>query len=127
DLLDELNNLGSRFSNLVQTAWKSDERRQLEQELKQGVESLAENLETGFRTVKESEQAQVILNKAEEATESINDYVRSNHVTQEFSNSLVQGLRSLSKQMDQWANDLNINSRTSSTQNQPTNDDSGEA
>ena len=132
DLLDELGNLGSRFSNLAQTAWQSDERKQLEQELRQGVESLAENLETGFRTVKESEQAQTILNKAEEATESINEYLRSNQVTQEFSNSLVQGLRSLSKQMDQWASDLNVNSRASATQNQSAqnqsaNDDSSEA
>jgi hypothetical protein len=106
NLGEELNRLGQSFVEVVQVAWNSDQRRQLEQDLTKGVNSLAANLEEGLKKVGESQQAKELMTRAEDVAESVAERVRTSEVSKEVGEGLIKGLRSLSVQLEKLTNEL---------------------
>jgi len=106
NLVEELNRLGSKFAEVVQVAWESEERKRLEQDVKRGLSSLAANLEEGLKKVGESPQTKEFLNKAEDAVTNVADQVQKSKIAQELGDNLISGLRSLTEQIDKIASDL---------------------
>lgn len=101
-LIDELNRLGAKFAEAIDAAWKSEERKRLEDDLRTGVVSVAQSLETHLKEFSRREETQKVLDKAEHVAEQ----VRSSKVSQEIAGALAQGLRSLSEQLEKLAQDL---------------------
>lgn len=106
ELMDELNRLGSKFAEVVQTAWESEERKRLEQDVKTGVVSLMTGLERGLRKLSETDQAKEFLHKAEDVAESIGDRIRTSPASNEMASNLAKGLRIVAEQIDKLAGEL---------------------
>ena len=113
ELMDDLNRLGMKFAEVVQTAWESDERKRLEKDVKAGVVSLVNGLERGLRKVGESEPAKEFLNKAEDAAETLGERIRTSPTSHEMAGNLAKGLRILAEQIDKLAEELQRKSASS--------------
>lgn len=107
ELFGELSHLAGQFVEVVRVAWNSDERRQLEADLKSGLSGVATGLEEGFRKVSENEQTQDVLDKAENVAESVGDKIRDSKAANDLASSLLAGLRTLGEQLEHWAADIN--------------------
>ncbi len=118
-LVDELNRLGSKFAEVVQVAWESDERKKLEQDVKRGLSSLATNLEDSLKKVGESQQTKEFLNKAEDVASTVADRMQKSKVAQELGDSLILGLRSLTEQIDKLASELQSKNKNASSTSAP--------
>jgi hypothetical protein len=106
DLQVEIQRLSASFLEVVRVAWQSNERKQLEQDLKTGLNSLATNLEDGFKKASESEQAKQFLERAGDVAESVTEKMRRSEVAQDLGEGLLKGLRSLGEQIDELAAEL---------------------
>ena len=115
DLWAELNRLSSSFVEVVRVAWNSEQRRQLEQDLKTGLNSLATNLEDGFKKVSETQQAKEFVNRAEDVASTVGEKVRQSDVARDLGEGLLQGLRSLGEQMEKLAEDLKSKDKDGTT------------
>ncbi len=111
----ELNRLGKSFVDVVKVAWESDERRQLEADLKKGLHALAESLEENFKKAGETQQAKELRTKAEETAESVADRLRKSEVAQELGEGLLKGLNALSLQLERLTTDLQTRSQPKAT------------
>lgn len=120
ELMDDLNRLGMKFAEVVQTAWESDERKRLEKDVKAGVVSLVNGLERGLRKVSESEPAKEFLNKAEDAAETLGERIRTSPTSHEMAGNLAKGLRILAEQIDKLAEELQRKSASSASSATPT-------
>lgn len=122
ELMDDLNRLGLKFAEVVQTAWESEERKRLEKDVKAGVVSLVTGLERGLRKLSETDQAKEFLNKAEDAADSIGERIRTSPASHEMAGNLAKGLRVLAEQIDKLAQELQRKSAEtpSSTPKSPT-------
>jgi len=119
NLVEELNRLGSKFVEVVQVAWESDQRKKIEQDLKSGLTSLANSLEEGLKKVGESPQTKEFLNKAEDVAETVTERVQKSQLAQDLADGLVKGLRSLTEQIDKVATELQSKNRSTTTTTTP--------
>jgi len=106
DLLDDLNRLGLKFAEVVQTAWESEERKRMEKDVKAGVVSLVTGLERGLRKLSETDHAKEFLHKAEDVADSLGERIRTSPASHEMAGSLAKGLRVLAEQIDKLAGEL---------------------
>jgi hypothetical protein len=95
DVVDELRNLGRQFGETMRTAWNSEERRQFEQEIRQGVQTFASEVDKAIKDVSDSETAQ---RAKSEATE-FKDKAASGDLGQKTQSSLAKGLRWFSDEL----------------------------
>lgn len=109
ELIDELTRLGQKFVDVVEVAWNSEQRKQIEEDLRTGLVSVANTLEDGFKRVSRTKEAQEAVNAAEDVAEK----VRSSKIAVELSEALAQGLRALSDQMENLSNEMREKSTTS--------------
>jgi len=106
NLVEELNRLGSKFAEVVQVAWESEQRKKIEHDLKTGISSLATTLEEGLKKVSESPQTKEFFDKAEDVAETVAERVQKSQFAQDVADGLVKGLRSLTEQVDKLASEL---------------------
>jgi hypothetical protein len=116
EMLDELTGLANRLTDLGRSWWNSDQRKQLETDLRAGAESVVTALEGSFKQVAESQEAKDLQVKAGEATEK----VAHSKVVNDLATALKGGLQSLSAQLDKAVQEME---RKSAASTQP----SGEA
>ena len=108
ELIDELTRLGQKFVEVVEVAWNSEQRKQIEDDLRTGLVSVANTLEDGFKRVGSSKEAKEAVNAAEDVA----DKVRSSKMAAELSDALAEGLRALSEQMDNLSKEMQEKSKT---------------
>lgn len=96
DLERELAELGRRLTQAIQTAWETEEARRLRQEVKAGLEKLADELEKGAERAREHPTTQKVREEVEEMLES----ARRGKVAQEVKEGVVEALRSLNAELD---------------------------
>ena len=60
----------------------------------------------GFKKVRENEQAQDVLEKADDVADSVGEKVRSSEAVNELGNSLIRGLHSLAGQLEKWTAEM---------------------
>ncbi len=106
ELFQELTILGSRFVEVVQTAWNSEERKQIQTDLKEGLTSVAASLEEGFQKVVDNEQAKEVIDKADETAESVGDKLRSSEAVNDLGEGLVKGLGLLAAKLEKWTEEM---------------------
>lgn len=110
ELMDELAGLANRLTSLGKSWWESDQRKQLETDLRTGAESVVTSLETSFKQVASSQEAKDLQVKAGEVT----DKVAHSKVVNDLAGALKSGLQSLSVQLDKVAQDLEAKSAAQS-------------
>ncbi|MEX1018842.1 MAG: hypothetical protein WDZ49_04245 [Litorilinea sp.] len=121
-LIDELNSLGAKFAEAIDAAWKSEQRKRLEDDLRTGVTDVAESLEQHLKEFSQREETRKMLDRAEDVA----DKMRTSKVSQEIAAALTQGLRTLSDKLDKLAHDLRERdnaAKTAGTPPQPATDD----
>lgn len=112
ELLDELTQLADKFATVVKSAWNSEQRKQVEHDVRSGLTTMAASLEDGFRQVATSNEAKDLQTKATEVGEK----VTSSKFFADLSSALTTGLRGLSDQLDKVASDLQTkNAQTGAT------------
>jgi uncharacterized phage infection (PIP) family protein YhgE len=102
ELLDELTQLADKFAGVVKSAWNSEQRKQVESDVRSGLSTMAASLEDGFRQVASSNEAKDLQTKASEVGEK----VTSTKFFADLTGALTTGLRTLSDQLDKVASDL---------------------
>lgn len=105
-LMDELERLGRKFLEVIELAWSSDERRQIEQDLRSGLNNVAESLESGLRDISEREQTKELVGRAENLADSVAEKVRTSEFANELAVTLAKGLRSMGDQLDQLSREM---------------------
>jgi uncharacterized phage infection (PIP) family protein YhgE len=122
EVLDELTQLADKFANVVKSAWNSEQRKQVEHDVRSGLSTMAASLEDGFRQVASSNEAKDLQTKASEVGEK----VTSTKFFADLTGALTTGLRTLSDQLDKVASDLQTkNAQTGATP--PASPESGAA
>jgi uncharacterized phage infection (PIP) family protein YhgE len=112
ELLDELTQLADKFAAVVKSAWNSEQRKQVEHDVRNGLNTMAASLEDGFRQVASSNEAKDLQVKATEVGEK----VTSSKFFADLSSALTTGLRTMSDQLDKVASDLQTkNAQTGGT------------
>lgn len=114
ELIDELTRLGQKFAEVVEVAWNSEQRKQIEDDLRKGLVNVASSLEDGFKRVSNTKEAKEAVNAAEDVAEK----VRSSKIAAELSDALAQGLRALSEQMDKLSEEMREKSAAKDRSNQ---------
>ena len=99
DVADALRDLGRQFAETIQTAWNSQERKQFEQEVREGVRRFGDEVNKVFNEAKESPTAQKVKEEASE----VRSKVESGEVTHKVRSGLVEGLRWLSQELARLA------------------------
>ncbi|MFZ4851008.1 MAG: hypothetical protein ACOYL7_17940, partial [Caldilinea sp.] len=105
--------LANRLSNLGRQWWQSDQRRQLENDLRTGAEQLAATLENSFHQVAASREAKELKEKTEEIAEEIGEKMASSKLVNELAETLKGGLQAFSAQLDRVAHDLEARAQRS--------------
>ncbi len=118
ELLDELAGLASRLTDMGKSWWNSDQRKQLETDLRTGAESVVTSLESSFKQVAASQEAKDLQVKAGEVTEK----VAHSKVVNDLATALKSGLQSLSAQLDKAAQDLEAKSAAQSQSDEAPSD-----
>jgi hypothetical protein len=99
DVVEELRNLGRQFGETVRTAWDSEERRNFEQEVREGVQTFAQEVDKAFKEVAASDTAERARSEAVE----IKDKAKSADLGQKTQSSLAKGLRWFSDELGKLA------------------------
>lgn len=102
ELLDELTELADKFAAVVRTAWNSEQRKQIETDVRSGLSTMATSIEDGFKQVATSPEAKDLQTKAGEVGEKMT----SSKFFADLSSALTVGLRSLSDQLDKVSADM---------------------
>ncbi len=102
ELLDELTQLADKFASVVKTAWNSEQRKQVENDVRSGLGTMAVSIEESFKQVASSTEAKDLQSKASEVGEK----VTSSKFFADMTSALTAGLRTLSDQLDKVAADI---------------------
>ncbi len=99
DVSDALRDLGRQFAETIQAAWNSQERKEFEQEVREGVRRFGDEVNKVFTEAKESPT----VKKAKEEAEEVRTRVESGEVTRKARGGLVEGLQWLSQELARLA------------------------
>lgn len=100
DIAAEFQKLGRQFAETLQTAWDSEERKRVEKEVREGMQSFVNEVDQVIREVKTSETTEKIKGEAEE----LKTRVESTDIGARARQGIVQGLRWLSEGLGELAN-----------------------
>jgi hypothetical protein len=99
DLVSELGALGKRFGEALEAAWHSEERVQLQKDIKEGMDRFASEVNESIKDIRASDTAQ----RVEEGVQKAASDVRSGKVADEVRKATVTALRSLSDALERMA------------------------
>ncbi len=116
-LLDELTRLGRKLVEVVDTAWNSEQRRQIQEEIRKGLNRMADSLESGFQEVSEKEKTKEVIGKASDVADDVVDKVRKSESANEIAAGLAAGFHALGDQLDKISREIHANQSSSSSSN----------
>lgn len=99
NLAAEFAALGKRFGEAIQQAWHSEERHQLQSDLKDGLDRFAKEVDSAIKDLRKSDVGQKVETSAQQAAED----VKSGKVGNEVRRATITALRSLSDALDRMA------------------------
>ncbi|MFW6097912.1 MAG: hypothetical protein ACOC9Z_07540 [Chloroflexota bacterium] len=99
DVSDALRDLGRQFAETIQAAWNSQERKEFEQEVREGVRRFGDEVNKVFTEAKESPT----VKKAKDEAQEVRTRVESGEVTRKARGGLVEGLQWLSQELARLA------------------------
>jgi hypothetical protein len=120
NLRDEFRNLGENLTQFFNAAWESDERKKLQQDIRDGMKELGVVLEGFAEDVRTSEVSQNIRKEANEFSER----VRSGEVEEKVRQGILDALQALNAELQKAADKF---SGTVEVQAEDSPDDSSES
>jgi hypothetical protein len=99
DIVVELRNLGRQFAHTLQAAWNSQEWKEFEGEVREGMKTFADEVDKAFQEVKKSQVTQ----KAKEEATAFKTKVETGEVGQKTKSGLSHGLSWLSEELAKLA------------------------
>ena len=102
DLVGEFQTLGRSFAEAFETAWNSEERKRVEEEVRAGVQSFASEVDKVIREAKSSPTGERVMNEAGDMANK----VESSDIGQRALEGLSQGLAWVSVEMGKLAEEL---------------------
>jgi len=99
DLANEFADLGRAMRDALNAAWNSEERRQLQTEIRSGLNQLADEMEAAAKKIRDSEAGQKVESKAKQAR----DDIHSGKVGDEMRGALGSALRAARDAIDKVA------------------------
>lgn len=99
DVATALGELGRQFAETVQAAWNSQERKEFEREVQEGVRHFGDEVNKALREARESRTTQRLREEAED----VRTQVESGEVTRRARTGLVDGLEWLSQELARLA------------------------
>jgi hypothetical protein len=99
DIAEALRNLGQQFANTMQAAWDSAERKEIEKELREGMQQFSAEVDKAFQQAKTSPAGQ----RAQEEAAELKDSFEKGELAPKIQGSLVQGLHWLSDELGKLA------------------------
>ncbi|HIC90414.1 MAG TPA: hypothetical protein EYP04_13565 [Anaerolineae bacterium] len=109
-VVEELTELGRQLAAALRTAWQSEERRQLEQELSEGLNALAQELDEAIKAAKESPATEELRRHAEKVVQT----AQETPLGQELREGLLTGLRTLNAELSRLTEKLQEQQRGAS-------------
>ena len=95
DVVNELRNIGQQFADTLRSAWYSEERKQFEQEMREGVKTFADEVDKAVKDIVASEPAQ----KAKVEAEEIKQRASSGDVAEKTRSGISYGLSRFSEEL----------------------------
>lgn len=95
DVSDALRDLGRQFAETIQAAWNSQERKEFEVEVREGVRRFGDEVNKVFTEAKESPAAKKVKEEASE----VRTKVETGEVTRKARSGLAEGLHWLSQEL----------------------------
>lgn len=99
EVVGELRTLGQQFANTLRAAWYSEERRQFEQEMREGVQTFAREVDKAVKDISSSETAR----KAKTEAEEFKTKADASDMADKTRSGLAQGLRRFSEELSKLA------------------------
>lgn len=99
DMVDEFRNLGTQFADTLRSAWYSEERKQFQEEMREGVQTFANEVEKAVKDITSSEHAQ----KAKAEAEEFKSQASTGDVAEKTRAGLAHGLRRFSEELSKLA------------------------
>lgn len=106
ELVEELGRLTKRFIEAVEVAWNSDQRKEIQQDLRAGLLTLADSLEHGLQDIGEKEETKQFVDRAEEVAESMTEKIRTSDTAHELAAGLATGLRAVNEKLESLIADM---------------------
>ena len=99
DVSDALRDLGRQFAETIESAWNSQERKEFEQEVREGVRRFGDEVNKVFTEAKESAAAKKVKEEASE----VKTKVETGELSRKARSGLVEGLQWLSQELARLA------------------------
>lgn len=94
-IADELARMGAQLAAAAKTAWESEERRKLQQEITSGAQRFGQELASAVTKATESEQAKELKTKATKVAED----VQKTDVVEEVRKGILVGLEAINREL----------------------------
>ena len=96
---DQLNELGKNLREALQTAWESDERRKLQQDIEEGLASLGASLSQAAKDFSSSQTGQTL----KEDVKDLHERWRTGEVGSKVHSEVVDALRKVNEELQKTA------------------------
>jgi len=96
DLASEFENLGENLKKIIVGAWESEQRKNLQQDIEDGLTGLGDSLRQTAKEIQESESGQRFKSEAED----LRDRVRSGEMETKIRSDLQSVLHNLNKELE---------------------------
>ncbi len=106
DLLRQFQELGQRLATTARAAWQSEQRQDLQQEIKDGLRSVRDQLNDAVDGARSSARAQEMTDNVKEQVNRASESVRSGDFLGEVRGGLAMGLRELNEQLRRFTERL---------------------
>ena len=103
-IVDQLQDLGIQVADTLRSAWESEERQKVEEEVREGVKSFANEIDKAIHDIRDGQTGQRIK---EEAT-NIKSKVETGELVDKAKTGVVQGLRWLSDELGKLAEQFTL-------------------
>lgn len=99
DVAAEFAEVGRKMREAIETAWNSQERRKLQEDIREGLNRLANEVGEAGKNLRDSEVGQ----RVETSTKQTKDDFESGKIAEDMRRGLVKALRGLSDALDHMA------------------------
>jgi hypothetical protein len=123
DLVEELNRVGSQVADQAKSAWESEQRKKMQDEMVKSFSSVATAVEDQFKRLAANPDTQRFLGKVEEATSKVVEQARGSKTLQEAAEAVLKGLNSAAVAIEKWLGQQQAGAGTPAAPAAPSPDD----
>lgn len=98
NLVDEFRQLGKNLVDLLHSAWDSPERQKLQQDIREGINNLGDNLRQEVDNFQQSPSGQRLKTEVED----INSRLKSGELEQKIRREIADALKSVNSELQRW-------------------------